>query len=194
MSHRTQHLPPATGLRHTWREFRYKESARQILGFVYVFVATYFAAPELPLAYVGIPLVLIGTVIRLWSSGHIMKNHMLATDGPYAFVRHPLYSGNILLLVGFAVAASTLWLWIVLALFLYIYYPTAIDYEDHKLEGLFDDQWRNWAAKTPALVPRSLGRKGNSVGQWSFKTSMSRNYEPVIVVVLLVCLVIVFAK
>ena len=194
MSHRTQHLPQATGLRHIWREIRYKESARQILGFVFVFVVTYYAAPSLALAYLGIPLVLIGTAIRLWSSGHIMKNAMLATDGPYALVRHPLYSGNILLLFGFAVAASLLWVWIVLAVFLYIFYPTAIEYEDHKLEGIFGQQWRDWATQTPALIPRSVRTNGGGAGQWSLRISMSRNYEPVIVVVMLVCLIIVFVK
>lgn len=194
MSHRTQHLPQVSGLRHVWREIRYKESARQILGFVLVFVVTYFAAPVLPIAFIGIPLVLVGTAIRLWSSGHIMKNATLATDGPYALVRHPLYSGNILLLIGFAIAASVLWGWIALAVFLYVFYPTAIEYEDHKLEGIFGDQWREWSAQTPALMPRRLRTNGGQAGQWSLKISMSRNYEPVIVVVLIACLIIIFLK
>ncbi|MBT8132112.1 MAG: isoprenylcysteine carboxylmethyltransferase family protein [Gammaproteobacteria bacterium] len=194
MSHRTQHLPPLTGLRHTWREIRYKESARQILGFVFVFVVTFFASPNLPLAYAGIPLILAGIAVRLWSSGHIMKNTELATDGPYAFVRHPLYTGNFLLLVGFAIAASLVWAYVVLAIFLWVYYPTAIEYEDFKLETLFDEQWRTWSAQTPALIPRRLWRSSDKSGQWSIVTSMNHNYEPVIAIVLLVCLVLIFIK
>lgn len=194
MSHRTEHLPELTGLRRILRELRYKESARQILGFVYVFVVAAVGQPVLPMAYAAIPLVLAGVAIRLWSSGHIMKNRELATDGPYAFVRHPLYTGNILLLIGFAIAASQLWAFLVLAIFIYLYYPPAIEYEDYKLEKLFGESWRNWAGRTPALIPRSLRARGRTAGQWSLTTSMSRNYEPVIVAVLLACLIIVFVK
>lgn len=194
MSHRTQHLPELTGIRHVIREIRHKESARQILAFVFAFAVTIFGKPVIPYAYAGIPLIVIGLAIRLWSSGHIMKNSVLATDGPYAFVRHPLYTGNILLLLGFAIVGSQLWAYIVLALFLYVFYPTAIAYEDYKLETLFGDEWRAWSAETPALVPRRIGTTGGSESRWSLKTSMSRNAEPIIVAVLLGCLVILFVK
>ena len=193
MSHRTQHLPELTGLRHVLREIRYKESARQILGFVFAFAVTIVGKPVLPLAYIGVPLVVLGVAIRLWSSGHIMKNSVLATNGPYTFVRHPLYTGNILLLLGFAIAGSQLWAYVVLAIFLYVFYPTAISYEDHKLEELFGDEWRAWSQQTPALVPRKI-RSGSSKSQWSFQTSMSRNAEPVIAAILLGCLIIIFVK
>lgn len=194
MSHRTEHLPELTGLRRILREIRYKESARQILGFVYVFVVAAVGQPVLPLAYAGIPLVLAGTVFRLWSSGHIIKNRELATDGPYSMVRHPLYTGNILLLAGFAIAASQIWAYVALAVFLYVFYPTAIEYEDHKLESLFGESWREWAGRTPALIPRRLQTNGSGAGRWSLKTSMSRNYEPVIAAVLLGCLIVLFLK
>ncbi len=194
MSHRTEHLPPLTGLRHTWREIRYKESARQILGFVYVFVVTALGQPVFPLAWAGVVLILTGVAFRLWSSGFIVKNDRLATGGPYSLVRHPLYTGNILLLAGFAIVASQLWAALVLAVFLAIFYPAAIDYEDHKLEGLFGDDWRRWAATTPALLPRRLRTSGSGSGQWSIETSMKRNYEPVIAAVLLFCLGILLIK
>ena len=53
-----------------------------------------------------------------------MKNQELATDGPYRFVRHPLYTGNILLVVGFALAASRWWNLPVALFFFWFYYPT----------------------------------------------------------------------
>ncbi|MDH3588218.1 MAG: isoprenylcysteine carboxylmethyltransferase family protein [Gammaproteobacteria bacterium] len=194
MSHRTEHLPELTGLRHVLREIRYKESARQILGFVFAFAVAIAGKPVLPLAYLGVPLVVIGIAIRLWSSGHIMKNSVLATNGPYAYVRHPLYTGNILLLLGLAIAGSQLWAYVVLAIFLYVFYPTAIEYEDYKLEGLFGDEWRAWSQQTPALVPRRIRTDADSKGPWSLKTSMSRNAEPIIAAVLLGCLIVIFVK
>ena len=39
--------------------------------------------------------------MRLYASGFVVKNKELATTGPYGMVRHPLYTGNILMLVGY---------------------------------------------------------------------------------------------
>jgi len=54
---------------------------------------------------VGALVALVGLLIRGWASGHIMKNQRLATTGPYAFTRNPLYFGSFLIAVGFAIAA-----------------------------------------------------------------------------------------
>lgn len=194
MSHRTEHLPELTGLRRILREIRYKESARQILGFVFVLVVTAAGQPFLPLAYAGVPLVITGVALRLWSSGHIMKNSVLATTGPYSLVRHPLYTGNILLLAGFAIAGSELWAYVALAIFLLVFYPAAIEYEDHKLEQLFGSRWREWSVRTPALLPVRLWTSGTTAGNWSLATSMERNKEPVIALALVACLVVLLLK
>ena len=92
------------------------------------------AAPIPVLAAIGLAIAFVGALVRLYASGFIVKNQELATDGPYRFVRHPLYTGNILLVVGFALAGSRWW-GIPLALFFFwFYYPTAIEYEDRKLQ------------------------------------------------------------
>ena len=109
MSHRTADLPPLTGLAHTIRELRYQEVARQSLALVLIVLFAGKAQPIPVLAAVGLVLALAGTVVRFYASGFIVKNEQLATDGPYRFVRHPLYTGNILLVVGFAIASSTWW-------------------------------------------------------------------------------------
>ena len=74
-------------------------------------------------------------------------------------MRHPLYTGNILLVVGFALAGSRWW-GIPLALFFFwFYYPTAIEYEDRKLHRIFGAAWEQWSARTPALMPRFGGAR-----------------------------------
>src|SRR5262249_13459878 len=52
---------------------------------------------------------LAGEAVRLWASGHIDKTRALATGGPYARTRNPLYFGSLVMAVGVAVAASSLW-------------------------------------------------------------------------------------
>ena len=44
---------------------------------------------------VGIPVVILGELIRILASGYLeKKGQKLATSGPFAFVRNPLYIGN----------------------------------------------------------------------------------------------------
>lgn len=187
MSHRTQDLPPLTGLAHTIRELRYHEAARQVLAVVLIVLYTVTARPVPLLAAIGLPLALIGALVRLYASGFIVKNQELATDGAYRFVRHPLYTGNILLVAGFALAGSQWW-GVPLALFFFwFYYPTAIEYEDRKLRRIFGEKWEQWAARTPALVPR-FGKTTGGPGTWSLATSAKRNGELYLVLFSLVCL------
>ena len=48
---------------------------------------------------------LAGGAVRVWAAGYLFKTHELAMWGPYAYVRHPLYLGRLLLLCGFTLMA-----------------------------------------------------------------------------------------
>lgn len=181
MSHRTRDLPQLSGLPRVIRELRYHEASRQALAFALIaFFAAAGTATPASLAGSAI-IILLGTAIRLYASGYILKNKALATDGPYAFVRHPLYTGNLLIIIGFSVASAAWWTALVALVFFWFYYPPAIEYEDRKLRGLFGVQWEAWAAKVPALVPRPTGLSSVGSGGWSFKKSYKQNGEPLIV-------------
>src|SRR6476659_5374999 len=171
MSHRTEDLPPLTGPAHFIRELRYHEASRQSFALILVLLFCLTAPPQPPplLVLIGLPIALAGEAFRLYASGFVVKNQELATDGPYRFVRHPLYSGNILLVVGFAIASSQWWALPLAALFFWFYYPAAIEYEDRKLRGIFGTAWEQWAARTPALIPRfgSIPPAGTGDRRWS---------------------------
>ena len=188
MGNRTADLPELSGLAHVIREMRYHEFSRQAIGIVLLAVFVIWASPRPEMFWVGAVIALLGILVRLYASGFVMKNKELATDGPYAFVRHPLYTGNILMLVGFCLANGQIWPWLVGAFFLWFWYPTAISYEDNKLERIFGDSWRAWSANIPALMPRRVSGNQSSENHWSFIKSMRQNWEPVIVVYSLVCL------
>lgn len=189
MSHRTADLPPLTGVAHVIRELRYHEAARQLLAVVLIVLYAATAAPLPLLAAIGLPFAAAGAFVRLYASGFIVKNQELATDGPYRFVRHPLYTGNILLVAGFAVAGSRWWGIPLALLFFWFYYPTAIEYEDRKLHRLFGAAWEQWSARTPALLPRLGGVPPAGAGdrRWSLAVSNTRNGELVFVALALLC-------
>ena len=194
MSHRTESLTPLTGLRNVVRELRYHEASRQTLGLLLSILFAVFAQPISWLLYLATVFVLAGIAVRLWASGFIIKNEVLATNGPYAFVRHPLYVGNILILLAFAAASGFWWTFLIVVTFLCFYYPTAIEYEDRKLSTKFESSWHVYAKQTPALLPGLSNRERDIGAQWSMKKSLTTNLEPVIAAFLLSCIVYVYTK
>jgi protein-S-isoprenylcysteine O-methyltransferase Ste14 len=166
-------------LRHRRRRFR------QFAGVVFVLWMTLVGRPLESLLWLGVVLSTLGMLVRLWASGYVMKNEVLATIGPYAFVRHPLYVGNLLICAGFCAASGLWWSMPVALLLLLLFYPETIRYEDQKLRRLFPGEWDRWASATRALLPRTRPYAGNGMRvPWSLARSFLRNGEPVHILLL----------
>jgi protein-S-isoprenylcysteine O-methyltransferase Ste14 len=158
---------------------------RQYLGIVFLILLVLAGQPIGLLFNLGAPIVLLGIAIRLWASGHVKKNQSLATSGPYAYVRHPLYVGNHLIALGYCLASSLWWslpVWIAVAL---AFYPHAIRDEDQRLAQRFPAQWNEWSRQTKALIPRLSPYPEGGRGLWSFAQSMRENGEPLIAALLI---------
>ena len=137
MANRTADLPPLPGLPGVIRELRHQEAMRQGLGLALMPVFAWLSSPTPVLFMAGAFIVVLGCLVRVYASGYIVKNKQLATDGPYSLVRHPLYTGNLLVLIGFTLACGQWWAPLVAIAFWWFYYPTAISYEDRKLHRIF---------------------------------------------------------
>ena len=201
MPNRTNDLPKLSGIKHLIREMRYHEFSRQSIGIILVSVFCFETSSNSIIPYASnfaISLILLGLATRMYASGFVLKNKELSTTGPYAFVRHPLYTGNIMILIGLCLINGFFWSFVTAFIFLWFYYPTAIEYEDRKLKSLFPDTWEEWASMTPALMPKmDLNGKIFSrldLRSWSLKKSLVANYEPVIVVYVLVWVFIVLQR
>ncbi len=205
MSHRTDALPKLTGIKHLIRELRYHEFSRQSIGIILVSIFCFETSPDsiFPYAsYIAISLIFLGLATRMFASGFVLKNKELSTTGPYAFMRHPLYTGNIMILIGLCLINGFLWSFISAFIFFWFYYPTAIEYEDRKLKSLFPDTWEEWASITPALMPKmDLKSTTNrnifsklDLRSWSLSKSLMTNYEPVILLYVLIWLFIVVQR
>ena len=191
---RTDSLPETTGLNKYIRKLRYHEASRQWFAVLFVLLVSWLGRPVPELLYAGTVIIVVGEAIRMWASGHVKKNKVLATDGPYAYVRHPLYVGNILLVAGYSLASGLWWSPILMIALLLFYYPPAISYEDGKLHDYFGEQWENWSHNIHPLIPSFRNRAGSTSSHWSLKQSMMQNGEPVIVAYLAWCLYLLYAK
>lgn len=129
------------------------KSLRLPLGFLFGIAYLLFAAPTPLTLAVGAAIALVGVAIRGWASGHISKNERLATTGPYAHTRNPLYFGSFLIAAGFAIAAHWALLLVVVAFFVLIYAPT-MQRERANIAGRFPEAYETYSANVPAFVPR----------------------------------------
>jgi len=191
---RTDSMPEARGINKIIRPLRYHEASRQWFAILFVPLVSYFGQPARELVIAGSIVAIIGALVRLWASGHVKKNKVLATDGPYAYVRHPLYVGNILVLLGFSIASNLWWAYALMAFLILFYYPPAISYEDAKLNKLFGEQWQNWSRNIHALIPTLSNKTGSTSSEWSFKQSLLKNGEPIIVLYLVGCMTLLIIK
>src|SRR5205085_7118354 len=78
---------------------------RVATGFVLVAAFAWFSQPDFNSLLIGLPVSVLGLLLRGWATGHLEKNIRLAESGPYAYVRNPLYVGTLLVAAGLVVAA-----------------------------------------------------------------------------------------
>jgi len=124
------------------------------LGFVCAALFILLAKPTPVTLAAGAVVSFFGLALRAWSAGHIRKNDALATAGPYAHTRNPLYLGSFLLGLGFTIASARWPLALLfVALFLGIYFPV-MRVEAKTLAGLFGKDYERYAADVPLFLPR----------------------------------------
>ena len=108
----------------------------------------------------AIPLLVGGQLLRFWAAGIIPKYRTLTLDapelvtwGPYAWVRNPLYAGNALMGCGWSLMAGWVWLPAFAAAYTALYALVIIPDEEKFLGVRFGDEYRNYRAATPSLIP-----------------------------------------
>jgi protein-S-isoprenylcysteine O-methyltransferase Ste14 len=124
------------------------------LGWTLGILVLYLAHPTPRSLALGLPLVALGEIIRLWASGHIEKTQVLATGGPYAHSRNPLYFGSVLMALGLALAAASLWVTAAVVLYFAAFYPSVVREEADFLRRKFPAEYGAWERAVPAFLPR----------------------------------------
>jgi protein-S-isoprenylcysteine O-methyltransferase Ste14 len=122
-------------------------------GFLIVIVFGWLSHPTRESLLIGFPVSLCGLALRAWAAGCLAKNRELATGGPYAYTRNPLYIGTLLVAAGLVVASRNVWLGILFAAVFVLIYLPVIQLEEQHLRSLFPD-YKTYAEKVPALFPR----------------------------------------
>lgn len=127
-----------------------------------------FASPTAASLACGFCVVLAGEFLRLWgvaiagsetrTTGAVGGTYLI-TRGPFAYVRNPLYVGNMLLYAGVGVMSYALFPWLGAAAFVYFLFQYAqiVSLEEQYLRTAFPDDFPLYARQVPRFFP--TGRK-----------------------------------
>jgi protein-S-isoprenylcysteine O-methyltransferase Ste14 len=131
----------------------------------------------------GLGLIISGLSVRSWAAGTLHKRIRLATTGPYAMVRHPLYLGSLSMMLGFcALVDDGGNFWIALGPIFVLYIFRAL-HEEKSIAALFPTQWPAYAARVPRFVPRQL--PNHMFANWDFNQWLNnREYRAIFAVLL----------
>jgi protein-S-isoprenylcysteine O-methyltransferase Ste14 len=96
----------------------------------------------------------VGLAIRGAAAGHLRKYERLATTGPYARTRNPLYLGSFFLAAGAVLAARSWWVAALVAGYLAAFYPAVMRREEADLRERYGAAFDRYAQRVPRLFPR----------------------------------------
>jgi protein-S-isoprenylcysteine O-methyltransferase Ste14 len=126
----------------------------------------------------------LGELVRLWAVHHIGVISRTRSDrlgplvdtGPFGLVRNPLYIGNVLLWVGFALTARLVWLAPIVLVLLVLEYHAIVRWEEQLLESRLGGAYRTYVAHVPRWIPaferrdrRSPARSASSASGFSWR-------------------------
>jgi protein-S-isoprenylcysteine O-methyltransferase Ste14 len=137
------------------------------LGFVMAAGYLWLAQPAWRSLALGAVLVAAGLALRAAASGHVRKDSVLTITGPYAYTRHPLYLGSVILAAGFAVAARSLGIALAMALMFFLIYLPVMRNEEAWLRSNFAG-YEEYARRVPRFFP-ALRPRGGAGGAFSWE-------------------------
>jgi protein-S-isoprenylcysteine O-methyltransferase Ste14 len=117
---------------------------------------------SLAIYWVGVALVVGGLLLTVWAREHlgrnwsgtvtVKKDHELIRTGPYAWVRHPIYTGGLTAVLGTAVASGTVGAFLGLAV-IAAALLRKLRIEERFMAETFPDEYRRYREQVPALIP-----------------------------------------
>lgn len=139
---------------------------RVVAGFLLLVTFAFFAQPNPKSLVMGVLVSLLGLALRGWAAGHLSKNEDLATSGPYAYIRNPLYAGTLLVAAGVVIACRSFMLALIAAIVFLLVYLPAIELEEQHLRKIFP-LYGSYAEQVHRLWPTRHWKAGTGSFSWA---------------------------
>jgi len=102
----------------------------------------------------GLIVSLIGMLLQLWVFGCIRTREVLAVNGPYMFVRNPMYIARFLLILGLILMTGIPWLLLIYVPVYYFYMVHRVQREEPVLQEQFGGKYIEYCKQVPRFAPR----------------------------------------
>lgn len=154
---------------------------RSLTAIPFILILIYFAHPSFTSALVGTVPLIFGECLRLWAVGYaggatrartLGAASDLVTTGPYAYVRNPLYLGNLLLSFGVCIIANVYWMNIVLVVGYFAQYLPIIASEEAYLRESCGTTYQTYYTAVPRFIPRLRSYANPSAHSFSFSRAL----------------------
>ena len=119
------------------------------------------ANPGIAVQWLGVGFCVLGFGFAFWARACLGRNwgmpmslrqgHELVTSGPYAYVRHPIYTGLMLAMIGSALVVSLLWMLLFPLYFAYFIFSART--EEKMMLAHFPDAYPAYRRRTKMLIP-----------------------------------------
>jgi protein-S-isoprenylcysteine O-methyltransferase Ste14 len=131
----------------------------------FLLVMIWFAEPTVLSLVIGFAVVFIGELIRFWGVSIVgaetrttgtVGGTFLITNGPFAYVRNPLYVGNMLLYAGVGIMSMALFPWMLLVAigWFYVQYYLIVTWEEEYLAARFGGEFDAYCKNVRRFLPR----------------------------------------
>lgn len=151
----------------------------------FLIVGLIFGQPTATSMIVGFVIALLGEALRFWGVGHASYETRvtgsvgaprLVVSGPFAYLRNPLYLGNMLLYTGLGVMSNLPLLIAATALWFGFQYHMIVSREEEFLEKEFPEEYARYRAAVPRFIPRITPWPEDSEGriQWDVAVKSER--------------------
>ena len=139
-------------MNHDWIRARLKR-LRFYFGWIFAAWVLYAGKTTDAGFQAGIPVIVLGEMLRIWAQGCIEKKVKLAMSGPYAFTRNPLYVSNFLIGLGFVLIFANWWFILLYQIGFFLAYLRTIREEEAFLLKEYGMIYQNYCASVPRFFP-----------------------------------------
>lgn len=165
-----------------------------------------FGRPTIISLVVGFLISLTGEVLRLWAVSYAGSEtrttkvgaSTLITQGPFAYVRNPLYLGNILIYFGISIMANSLFpfLQIIGLLYFYMQYHFIVKEEEEYLKSKFKEKYEDYYKNVSRFIPstKPYNPEKQSKQKFDLKTgyrSEKRTFQAISSIMFMVVLIFI---
>lgn len=119
--------------------------------------------------YRGLVVALLGAFLQCWCFACLKKQRVLALNGPYGFVRNPMYLARFLLLLGGLIMTGNGWLIAGFAVLYYFYMVNRVAREEDTLKGIFGEDYQVYCRDVPRFLPRFRKHPDGRALYWSWE-------------------------